>query len=507
MRPPLHALIQSLQEIGKLKGIASLLGWDQETYMPEEGIFFRAEQRALLSKLIHKKHTSPWFEKRLAKCVNLKNGTIVSRPVSKLERRLLEETYRDWKIVKSLPASFVEAQAKLSSESQHAWQRAKKENAFLDFLPYLKKQIEMARKKADYLGWQESPYNALLDEYEPGITVAALTPLFKRLRDEIMAILRSVQGMKSSSFPSFNHYEETKQWEFGVAVLNDMGFDWKRGRQDRSVHPFTIHFHPTDVRITTRFKANTVMEGITGTIHEAGHALYEQGLDPVWFGTPLGESMSMGIHESQSRLWENHVGKSRAFWSHYFSRLKKLFPEAFSKVSLDHFYKHINAIKPGPIRVEADEVTYNLHILIRFELEAALFEGALIPKDLPEAWREKYQNYLGITPKKDSEGVLQDIHWSMGAFGYFPSYTLGNLYAAQLFERMNQDIAVDALIEKGELWKIKEWLNEHVHRLGRSQRPAEFIKDLTGKSISETPFLRYIRKKVAPLYPTKGFPS
>ncbi len=500
MHAALLPLIKELTTITELGSIHSVLSWDQETYMPQGAIEPRAAALSLIAGLCHDRHTSQTFTDLLKTVVDIKTGEPFLADLSPQEHRMLQEIHRDWRMANTLPTDFVTRYSSLQSQSQYHWQKARQANDFSIFAPYLDKVIAMTRQKADYFGWQYTPYNALLDEYEPGATTTALTPLFTRLKEAIIPLLHTIQKKDTFSALPKGPYDKAIQLKFSHFLLREMGFEFDHGRLDISTHPFTTQFHPTDVRITTRFNESDVMEGISGTLHEGGHALYEQGLDPARFGTPLGAAVSLGIHESQSRLWENFIGKSPAFWQHYLPQLQSAFPP-LANVPFADFYQAINQVKPSFIRVESDELTYNLHILIRYEIEQLIFQDQIPVQELPELWNQKYEEYLGITPPDDAHGILQDVHWSMGAFGYFPTYTLGNFYAAQLWETLLSAFpALEQNIQNGDLIQVRGWLKTHIHRLGK-EKPAEtLMAELTGQPLSEKAFVSYITKKYNQIY-------
>ena len=494
----LNELQKELAQISTLAGISAVLNWDQETYMPADAIEFRSNQLALMSTLTHQRHTGPELRAILSDWVNLETGRILRSDLSTREQALLREVYRDWKHATALPEAFVEETARAQAHSQHAWQEARKQDNFAHFSPHLSTMISLAKQKAQYLNPSINPYDCLLDEFEPTMTAAVLTPVFERLRQGIMDVLAHIQSKPKPDTTPWDGqpFDTQAQWDFGIEILNAMGYDFGKGRQDKSAHPFTTQFHPTDVRITTRLNELDFMDGLSSTMHEGGHALYEQGVDVAWFGTPLGSANSLGIHESQSRLWENVVGKSKAFWSHYYPKLQAYFPTQLGSVSLDAFYAGIHQIKPSFIRVAADEVTYNLHILIRFELEQLMFNTDIPVSELPKVWNEKYQHYLGITPTSNSVGILQDVHWSCGLFGYFPTYTLGNLYSAQLFNQAKIEIPhLETQINSGKLLPLKQWLNQKVHLVGREKSAQDLMTSITGQPLSEKAFLDYLQSK------------
>ncbi len=487
-------LIVELKTLSVLAGIDALLGWDQETYMPPGAIDARSDQMALMAKYGHQAHASDRFRGLLGEWVNLDTGALNTTTVSAVEATLLTEVYRDWKLATALPESFVQDFARAKAGSQHAWQEARQANDFAAFQPHLEAMVSFNRQKAQFLSSTGDVYTTLLDTYEPGLSSVQLTPIFDALKHEIVTILST----KNTTIP-FPIHEKTwdadKQWQFSQMILTDMGFDFTRGRLDKSAHPFSTQLHPTDVRITTRISPHDFLEGLGSTIHECGHALYEQGLPLAYEGTPLCSAISFGVHESQSRFWENGVGKNRHFWAYYFPKLCALFPENIHEKDFDAFMAAVLHVSPGRIRVQADELTYNLHILIRYELEQALFSGQLKVADLPSAWREKYQAYLGVSSDTDADGVLQDVHWSCGYFGYFPTYTVGNLYAAMLLDRIGNDLKFDTLLAAGQLRPIRDWLYTNVHQVGRQKTAQEWITGLTGQDLTVEAFAEQMRRK------------
>lgn len=498
----LEPLTNRLLEIRRIQSAASVLSWDQETYMPAGGGAARAEQIATLEGLAHEKLVSQEVETLLADWIDPATGQAAAG-WDEPSRSLLRETWRDFSRAQKLPSAFVIRLSRECSLAQQAWVTAREESRFSKFLPSLRTIISLKREEADYLGYRNSPYDALLDTYEPGATIGQLAPLFTELRERLVVLLRKVQasGVAVDDTCLHQRFDQAKQIEFGRLVLVAMGYDFERGRLDLSAHPFTTSFHPTDVRVTTRVFEKDLPSCLFSCIHEGGHGLYDQGLDPRYYGSPLGESVSLGIHESQSRLWENCVGRSRAFWHCFYPILQQTFPQQLATVPLDLFYAAINRASPSLIRVEADELTYNLHIMLRVEIEQALIENRVQPDDLPELWNEKMQSYLGIVPEQDAEGVLQDVHWSMGAFGYFPTYTLGNLYAVQFFEQAKQELPqLEEHIAAGQLVPLRRWLEQKIHRWGRMFTPDHLARRVTGKGVSPEPFLHYLEGKYRELY-------
>ncbi|MBA3958417.1 MAG: carboxypeptidase M32 [Parachlamydiaceae bacterium] len=480
-----------------LQGIFSLLDWDQETYMPADAAGIRAEQRKLIAGLSHKGLVGRPFTNALSKLIDLKTGRILSKKLSEPQQASLRMWRRDYTHAKALPKSFVEEEAELSSQSMNAWHHAKQDDAFQQFAPFLEKQIALARKKAEYLGYKDHPYNALLDQYEPGATCAEINALFTPLRAHITKLVKTVQAKPpvDDNF-LFGKFPYDSQMKFGLFVLDAMKYDLKKGRLDISGHPFSSSAHPYDSRITTRIDTTSVMSNVSAVMHEAGHAFYEMGLPVEQYGTPLGDAISLGMHESQSRWWETRIGLSKPFWNHFLPHLQQHFKGKFDHISLDQFYRAINKVIPCMIRIESDEVTYGLHIILRYELELALIEGSLSVRDLPEAWNAKMKELLGLTPKSNREGCLQDIHWSMGAFGYFPTYTLGNLYAGHLFQAFERDHTDwEKRVAKGDLSFIKEWLTQSVHQYGRQYSSKELLLKVTGKPFTADAYTKYLTKK------------
>ena len=474
--------------------------------MPAGGGEARAEQIAVLQGLAHQKLISPEVESLLSKWVDPGTGQAAdqgSETWDEPSRSLLREVWRDFSRAKKLPSDFVITLSRECSLAQQVWTEAREQNKFAMFLPKLTTVLQLKREEAQYLGYQDSPYNALLDVYEPGATIANLQPVFAALKARLVPLLKRITQSRIQIDDSILHhsYDQARQLEFGRLVLTAMGYDFQRGRLDLSAHPFTTSFHPTDVRVTTRVHEHELQSCLFSCIHEGGHGLYDQGLDQRYFGTPLGDSVSLGIHESQSRLWENCVGRSRPFWRFFYPVLQQTFQDQLRDVDVDQFYAAINRVRPSLIRVEADELTYNLHIMLRFEIEQALVEGRTQPEDLPAIWNQKMKDYLGIIPPSDTEGVLQDVHWSFGAFGYFPTYTLGNLYSVQFFEQAKLEIPqLEDEIAAGQLLNLRRWLEQKIHRWGRTFTPTHLAQRVTGSTVNPEPFLKYAERKYGELY-------
>ncbi len=478
-----------------------LLDWDQETYMPSEAVDIRTSQTALVLTSAHKLSTSRKFKKLLQALTDLPSGDIIDSTLSPAQKGAVRAWRQDYLKAAKLPSSFVKAFSIATTEASHAWIQARRESDFKRFAPYLEKIVHLSRRKADYFGYTTHPYDALLDLYEPEVTVETLSPIFQALQEELQELLRSI-----SSRPQMdNHFlkqpfASATQFAFGKELMSAMGFRPGNSRLDLSAHPMCVPIHPHDIRMTTRIHENDLMSNIFSVIHEGGHGLYGQGLPLEFFGTPLCEQASLGIDESQSRFWETRIGRSRPFWHHFLPRLQAFFPELAS-ISLDQFYAAINTIAPSLIRVEADEVTYSLHVILRFQIEKLLIEGSLKVKEIPELWNQKMKELLGVTPLSDAQGCLQDIHWSIGFFGYFPTYILGNLYASQFFDvfaKEHPDWA--ARVSSGDLAFITEWLKTHIHQWGRQFTPHELVQRITGKPLSEKPFLKHLREKYEKIY-------
>ncbi|MDQ7041513.1 MAG: carboxypeptidase M32 [Rhodothermus sp.] len=500
LHPALSALCKHLARIADVRAAAALLEWDQETYMPAEAAAVRAEQLATLHQLAHEWLTS----EQTGELLEAAAAALKGLPSEHLAVRLVEVVREDYDKARRIPSALVAALARTGSEALEAWKRARQENAYALFAPYLEQLLTLNREKAEALGYTKHPYDALLDQYEPGMTTEAVQALFEQLRAHLVPLTQafSAQPQPADAFLK-RHVDPQRQWTLNRMLLETIGFDLQRGRLDASVHPFSTGIAPTDVRLTTRIDPHDFTSGLFATLHEAGHGLYEQGIDPILERTPLADGASLGLHESQSRLWENLIGRSLPFWEYFYPRLCAHLPGVLDDVPLEAFYRAINRVQPSLIRVEADEVTYNLHILLRFELEVALIEGTLSVQDLPAAWDEAMQRYLGLQPTTLREGVLQDIHWSQGAFGYFPTYTLGNLMAAQLWEALTAALpeAVTCM-QQGDFQPILIWLRQRIHRYGRAWKAPVLLQQATGRPPEAEPWLTYIREKYQTLYPT-----
>lgn len=495
----LHALSKN---ISLMNSIHSLLDWDQETYMPKEAIELRSQQTEIMASLVHKQRTSKTLTKALSGLIDIKSGAVADDKLSAPQIAALREWRRDYLRNVKLPNSFVKQYAKTTSAATHAWISAREHNDFKAFAPHLEKVVSLNHKKADILGFAEHPYDALLDLYEPDMKTSFLTPLFCKLKLSLTQLLKDISIQPP--FPDdFLHRQcpRHNQMEIAHTILNKMGFHTSTSRLDISSHPFCTGMQPNDTRMTTRIHPENIMSNIGAVMHEGGHGLYNMNLPIEHYGSPLCEQISLGIDESQSRWWETLIGQSESFWRFFFPLLQKELPEQFGGVLLDDFYHAINLVKPGFIRIDADEVSYNLHIIVRFEIEKGLIEGSLKVKEIPEAWNSKMREYLGICPEFDGQGCLQDIHWSLGYIGYFPTYTLGNLYSVQFFEAFEKTHPNwKERVEQGSLDFIRDWLKESIHKHGRQFTSEEICKRVTGKELSQEPYVNYLKSKYSKLY-------
>ena len=492
-------LLRRVRDAGVLGSCASVLGWDERTYMPHGGAAHRGEQMALLARLAHEIATAP----AIGELLNAVENTDLTRDADSDAAVNVREIRRSYDRQVKLPQRLVEELARVTSLAQQVWQEARKADDFAAFRPSLEKIVALKREEAQAVGYKSVPYDALLDEYEPGADTAEITRVFASLRQDLAPLVQAIasSGRKPPRDILEGEYPVERQQAFGRAAATAIGFDFEAGRMDTTTHPFCSGIGPGDCRITTRYNPRFFNESFFGILHEAGHGIYEQGLPAAHHGTPRGTAASLGIHESQSRLWENQVGRGRAFWDHFFPKARETFPESLRDVKLDDFHFAINDVRPSFIRVEADEATYNMHIILRFELEQALVSGDLKPADVPAAWNEKFRQSFGLTPPTDREGCLQDIHWSGGGIGYFPTYTLGNLYAAQFMEAARRDLGgLDDDFRRGAFGRLKGWLNERVHSPGQRWRAGVLCEKVTGRPLSHGPLLEHLRGKYGRLY-------
>jgi len=496
LRKTYDALVADTKEISDLDNIQGLLGWDQETYMPPKGIDAKSRQLSLMAGIVHRRQTDlkrgEWLTTLRAAHTELSEG----------ERATVRELSRTFDRLTKLPPELVEEQSRVCAHGHEAWIKARKASDFSIFAPWLEKVIGLKRRIAEHWGYAETPYDAMLDDYEPGATARSTGEVLEGLRVKLVPWVKKIA--QSSFTPRTDFFERgfpaEAQRQVAERTIALIGFDTEAGRLDVSAHPFCTGTGG-DVRLTTRFLPNLPFASFFGVIHEAGHGMYEQGLPPEHLGAPLGVSCSMSIHESQSRMWENIVGRSRPFLSFVEPMLRDAFPRQLEGVTLDELCGAVNQVKPSLIRVEADEVTYGLHIVVRFEIERDLMSGALSVGDLPRAWNAKMQEYLGVTPPDDSQGCLQDIHWSLGYVGYFPSYALGSLNAAQFFAAYKRAIPdLEQRFAKGDFSALLSWLRQHIHSAGRQYLPNGLVEHVTGRSPSADDFMDYIAAKYGSLY-------
>jgi carboxypeptidase Taq len=497
MEEKMQQLKNTMAELADINGAGAILGWDQQTYMPPAAAEVRGQQLGTLGKIAHDIGTSPELGKLLDE---LKPYAATLDPDSD-DARMIKFAIRDYELATRVPADFVVEQAQVTAVANQAWAEARAKSDFSHFRPHLEKIVELTHRFIGFFPPADHPYDTLLDNFEPEMKTADVKVIFDALRPQQVKLIKEIAA-KPQVNDSFLHqkFNEKKQWDFGVKVITRFGYDWSRGRQDKSPHPFTNGASINDVRITTRVAPDFFNSMIFGTMHEAGHAMYGQGHGANLERTNLAGGASLAVHESQSRMWENLIGRSLPFWEYFYPQLRKTFPQ-LDKVSLKKFYKGINKVQPSLIRVEADEATYNLHIMLRLELEIAIIEGKVAVKDLPEVWNAKMKEYLGVTPPDDARGVLQDIHWSWGLFGYFSTYALGNLISAQLWEKINLEIPDLAdQIRAGKFDALLGWLRKNIHVHGRKFMPQELVQKVTGSKIDPAPYMRYLRKKYTDIY-------
>jgi carboxypeptidase Taq len=492
-------LCQRVRETALLQSTSALLEWDQQTNLPPQADDYRCQQLTFLAGEVHRRRTDPELGQLLDQ---LSDSSFTADPESD-QAAVVSNLKREFDKDVRVPAKLVEEITKATSAGHNIWVQARKQNDFNSFAPTLSNIIDLMQQKADAIGYEDCRYDALLDEYEPGAKTAEVTKVLEALRIELVPLIEKIAGSDSRPNSEVLHrnFPVEAQKAFAKHASEQIGFDYTRGRLDETHHPFCTEIGPNDCRILTRYDSSFLNSGFFGTLHEAGHGMYEQGLRSDQYGLPTGKYCSLGIHESQSRLWENLVGRSIAFWKFFFPVAQKHFPDALSDQTVDSFCASINTVKPSLIRVEADEATYNLHIIIRFELERDLIDGKLSVEDLPDAWNSKYESSLGITPPSFSDGVLQDVHWSAGLFGYFPTYSLGNLYASQFFASAEKEVGdLGVLFEKGEFLDLKLWLNEHVHRHGQKYSSVELGKRVTGLELSHESLIADLQSRLYPVY-------
>lgn len=489
-------LVEKSRELKDLSGAIGLLSWDQETYMSPKGALSRARQLELLSGIFHDYATN----KTLGKLLQELSDDIQATPerFTPEDKALVREMKRDFDLSTKIPKKLVKELSKQSSLGLEAWKHARSQSSFSIFEPNLKKIVELRREVAHHLGFEDSPYDALLDEFEAGLTKKQVLSIFADLKKELV---NSIPMLVAKTAPHdkgilTQTFDGNKLWEFSMHVLTIIGFDLEAGRQDKSAHPFTMGLTSGDVRLTTRILENKPISTLLSTIHEAGHGMYEQGISPDIDSTTLGYANSLVIHESQSRFWENMIGKSKEFWEFLFPQFQSVFPRQLNGATVDSVWNELNVIKPSLIRVDADEVTYHMHIIIRTEVESALIEGTLAVHEAPQAWNAAYKEYLDVDVPDDAQGILQDIHWSQGMIGYFPTYSLGSLLSAQIYEAIEKDhLDMKDMVRKGKFEKPKKWLNEKIHKHGRMYSSRELAEKVTGNELSSEAYLKYIHTK------------
>ncbi|WP_327837171.1 carboxypeptidase M32 [Bacillus salipaludis] len=487
------------EKISHFSSIIGLTDWDQKVMAPKKGRHTFAKAIGTLRTEVFKLSVS----EEMGSLIDVLSINESASSLDAVTRAKVRE-YKDYyQKAKTIPADLFQEYSILTAQANDAWEEARATNDFDLFLPYLEKIINYKRKFAEIYGYEEHPYDAMLAEFEPGLTVKKLDPLFAKLRESTVSLLERIQqsGRPTPAEIFDQSYDVEKQKAFNRFILPLIGFDLEAGRLDETVHPFAQTVNTGDVRLTTRYLEHNVRSALFGTIHEAGHGIYEQNINPEFEGSVLQSGASFGIHESQSRFLENMVGRSKEFWNYFYPHIQNQFPEALENVTVEEFYRAVNTVQPSFIRVEADELTYNLHIMIRYEIEKALMAGEIEAKDLPAIWNEKMHDYLGVTPGTDTEGVLQDVHWSFGGIGYFPSYSLGNLYAAQILRKIEQDLPDFYYhIEQGRFDLIQDWLKENIHQHGKLYTPNELIKKVTGEELNAEYLVEYLEKKYSEVY-------
>ena len=488
-----------LGEIIDVDTAIAVLGWDQQTYMPPGGAEARAMQLSTLTKTVH-----DWFvSDEIGQLLEDLEVELADADHDSFEASMVRVARRQYDRERKLPTELVAELSKTTALAHQAWQKAREESDFSQFQPYLVKILDLTIQKAEAWGYEDRVYDALLEGFEPGMKAAQVETLFREMKDGLVPLVQTIAERKEAVDDALftQEFDVDKQWDFGIEVVKALGFDFEHGRQDKTAHPFTTSFSPSDVRLTTRLYPDMFKAALFASIHEAGHGMYEQGFDRSFDRTPLSDSASLGVHESQSRMWENIVGRSRGFWTHWLPRLKEYFPRQLEGVGVEAFYQAINRVEPSLIRVEADEVTYNLHIMVPFEIENQMVEGSVEVQDLPELWDAKMEEYLGIRAPNVAVGVLQDVHWSSGYIGYFPTYSLGNLLAAQFYSQaVSENPSIPAQIEQGEFATLFNWMREKIHKPGRTYTPAELVERVTGGPIHTKPVLDYIRAKYTDIY-------
>ena len=499
MESQLRELKALLAEVNDLESADAVLQWDQATYMPAGGAAARGRQMATLARLAHEKFTSPV----IGKLLDGLGRSAASLPVDSDEASLLRVTRRDYDRAVKVPAAFVAKLSEHTAAPYQAWTQARPANDFAAMRPWLEQTLDLSRQLAEFFPGYEHIADPLIDYADYGMTAKTIRQVFGELRTELVPLVQAITAQPVADDACLRqHFPESDQLAFGAAVIKQFGYDFARGRQDKTHHPFMTKFSLGDVRITTRCREDNLGEALFSTLHEAGHALYEQGIRPDFEATPLAGGTSAGVHESQSRTWENLVGRSRGFWEFFYPKLQAAFPGQLQRVPLDTFYRAINRVQRSLIRTDADEVTYNLHVMIRFDLELQLLEGQLAVKDLPAAWHARYQADLGLRAPDDRDGVLQDVHWYGGCIGgNFQCYTLGNILSAQFYEAATRaQPGIEPAISAGEFRPLHGWLQENVYQHGRKFTALELVQRATGQPLTIAPYLRYLRRKYGEIY-------
>lgn len=491
--------LQYIKKMTAFQEALSLIFWDLRTGAPKQGVEQRSEVIGVLSGEIFQMSISETMAAFIAKLSNQE----AQQQLSDIARKSLAECKKEYNRNRKIPTDEYKEYVILQSKAENIWEEARATNNFTLFQPYLEELVETSKRFIEYWGYQDHKYDTLLDRFEPGVTVQMLDRVFDELKSAIIPLVKEISESRSEPETSFlyEHFPKENQRDFSMEILKQMGYRLEAGRLDETVHPFAIGLNPNDVRVTTRYDENDFRTAVFGTIHEGGHALYEQNIATNLIGTPLCRGTSYGIHESQSLFYENFVGRNLSFWEKNYPLLKRYAPEQFNQIELYDFYRAINEARPSLIRIEADELTYALHVIIRYEIEKSLFNDEIAVKDLPQIWNDKYEKYLGIRPANDGEGVLQDVHWAGGSFGYFPSYALGYMYAAQFKQAMLKDIPhFDDLLSTGDLRPLQQWFTEHVHQYGKTKQPLEILQDATGEGLNASYLIQYLTDKYRKVY-------
>jgi carboxypeptidase Taq len=497
MNDKLVELKEILAEVADLNNAAAVLNWDQETYMPDGGNEARGEAMATLEKIAHETLTSD----RVGRLLDDLSPYVADLPPDSNDARLHKVTLREYNKATRVPAELVAEKARITIAANQAWRYAREESDYPRFQPHLEKIIDWAKKYAELFKPYDHVYDPLLDDYEPGMKTKEVQAIFNGIRPQQVKLIEAIAAQPQVDDSMLHQkFDVATQLKVGREVITKFGYDWNRGREDKVHHPFQTTLGYGDQRITYNMNENFFNTHLFGVMHESGHAMYEQGVVKELARSPLYNGTSLAIHESQSRLWENLVGRSLPFWQWYFPKLQKYFPQ-LAGVGEEEFYKAVNKVKPSFIRIEADEATYNLHIMLRMEVEIALLENEVKVKELPDFWNTHFKEYLGITPTNDAEGVLQDIHWSIGAFGYFSTYALGNLISLQLWDKMKEDHPdVDELMRQGDFSAIFNWMNDKVYQHGSKFEPKELVKRITGSEIDGKLYMEYLKEKFSAIY-------